>query len=480
MADHKTKHKHAAPTVQNLRSRQRDTQIEIRKNKRDRKYNAKRVRIEETEKEEPLICLQEIEAACRELVHKGGASAEECLLKLRRAFTQGPEYIDVLFRIDNCLQSLVGILTGSKIELQEQAAWCLTNIATGRSEHVLAIAKAAAPYFITFVSGSSPLLQDQCAWALGNIAGDSIECRQILHSQGCLPPLIKLLESPTPACVRSAAFAISNLIRDLPEIANDAVECGVMPILLQFLQKTDTPPELLCEVGWVVTYLTNSQDIIAQMVSMGFLPIIVDIIVHTAMTGHVQDGEVVTPMLRALGNICSGPDDYSLMACENPRLMPALLRLLECSLSYVAKETVWLMSNMTSDYNVSQSIAYGPILPALLVLLDKGYDVQVEAMYTLCNMASHGETVCTELVSHGAVAKVVPLLKHFDIELLHMAMAFCEAALRYADARFIFEECGGLTSLEQLESHPNDAIQNQALEIMETYFGHQEENDIHD
>ena len=62
-------------------------------------------------------------------------------------------------RVDNCLQSLVGILTGNKIELQEQVAWCLTNVATGRPEHALAVAKAAAPYFITFVSGSSPLLQ---------------------------------------------------------------------------------------------------------------------------------------------------------------------------------------------------------------------------------------------------------------------------------------------------------------------------------
>jgi hypothetical protein len=35
-------------------------------------------------------------------------------------------------------------------------------------------------------------------------------------------------------------------------------------------------------------------------------------------------------------------------------------------------------------------------------------------------------------VAHGAVAKVVPLLKSFDLELLHMALAFCERALRYA------------------------------------------------
>merc|ERR1719204_656400 len=99
-------------------------------------------------------------------------------------------------------------------------------------------------------------------------------------------------------------------------------------------------------------------------------------------------------------------------------------------------------------------------------------------MYSLCNMASHGETVCAELVAHGAVARVVPLLKHLDTELLHMALAFCEAVLRYADARFVFEECGGLTNLEQLENHPNDSIQSQALEIMETHFDQEEEEDI--
>ena len=49
-------------------------------------------------------------------------------------------------------------------------------------------------------------------------------------------------------------------------------------------------------------------------------------------------------------------------------------------------------------------------------------------------MATHGETVCAELVAHGAVAKVVPLLKSFDLEILHMALTFFEATLRYCDS----------------------------------------------
>ena len=38
------------------------------------------------------------------------------------------------------------------------------------------------------------LLQDQCAWALGNLAGDSAECRSLLHAQGAVDPLVKLLQ----------------------------------------------------------------------------------------------------------------------------------------------------------------------------------------------------------------------------------------------------------------------------------------------
>lgn len=58
-------------------------------------------------------------------------------------------------------------------------------------------------------------------------------------------------------------------------------------------------------------------------------------------------------MLRALGNICSGPDDFSLTACENPRLMPALLELLKAPLPHIARETLWVLSNMTSKLLVN-------------------------------------------------------------------------------------------------------------------------------
>jgi len=54
---------------------------------------------------------------------------------------------------------VVGLLTGSDADLQQEAAWCLTNMAAGSSQHALAVAKMAAPYLVTFLSSSSTLLQ---------------------------------------------------------------------------------------------------------------------------------------------------------------------------------------------------------------------------------------------------------------------------------------------------------------------------------
>ena len=57
------------------------------------------------------------------------------------------------------MQCIVGLLTGSDVELQQEAAWCLTNISAGTHDHALLVAKAAAPYLVTFLTGSNPLLQ---------------------------------------------------------------------------------------------------------------------------------------------------------------------------------------------------------------------------------------------------------------------------------------------------------------------------------
>ncbi|CAG2204856.1 KPNA5_6 [Mytilus edulis] len=416
--DRKAQYKHKTDDVDTIRNRNRNEEIALRKEKKDKLLSSKRFRLAEGEEITDEYSISEVKTIAATL-KKSGTNTLAALKLLRQAFSQGTVYIDAFISEENIIHTLVGLYTGTNSDLQLEAGWCITNISAGSHDQAMLISKYVAPYLVAYLSSQNFLLQDQSAWALGNLAGDSQECRNMVRAQGVVAPLIKLLQSQHPAVVQSAAFALSNLAKECIEISREMIQGQVISALLpHFIYHPDNV-NILSEVSWVFTYLASSGEFSEEIVKNGVLTQIVVLLIQLSeVKPHIAT--VVTPLLRCLGNLCSGPDEYTVMACENQQLLPVLGTYLSSNHRHVKKETLWVLSNLTTI---------------------------------------HGEEICSYLVDNGVLQQVTPVLKS-------------------SDGCHVFEECDGVTRLEALDYHNNDTIRHQASELLDVYFyGESQEGD---
>lgn len=469
-----------APVAATGQRRREETSIRIRKQKREQRLQKRRqtstgLDLAHVTAPKDLPALQELTQTLQT-----GSEAQRYVAaqQIRKLLSGEHPPIDAVMQMGVVPFFVQLLAPGNHANIQFEAAWVLTNLASGHTTHTRTVVNAGAmEALVPLIDSSNEDVRGQAMWALSNLTGDCVEFRDRALGLNVVSALLRNFrpKKQGASLTNTTAWLMSNLCRGKPAPPFHIVR-PLIGALAWLIQQSDE--EALADTCWTLSYLTEGSDAsVDAVVDAGISIRLVQLMNHPASTVH-------TPSVRAVGNILAGAD-YPTQTMIDSGAVPTLIRLLDHHKRAIKREACWGLSNVAagSKPQVDRLIVAGALPKVVNLLSSSEFAVKREAAWVIGNATAIKDAAqIQQIVSSGALPPMVEIMTSQDVKLIRVVLETLENVLEVGQRAQraqglaenpyteVIESAGALDHLETLQDHEDESIYQQAVALLERYF----------